>query len=237
MKVIAIASRKGGTGKTETCRALAAGLTKKGYKVLVVDTDAQRNLSQSMQADESKPTLFDVLEDTAGISDAIQTTKQGDLIQADELLYSVKGIKIDTIKNLIRPLKQYDFILFDTAPALTQLTASVMTATDGIIITSQADYHSLASLKGIADETKSLKVKIYGILITRYQNNRISKDMAESIKTIAGLIGTRTFEKPIRECVSVKESVIENKSIFDYAKRCNAASDYQSFVDEFLALV
>ena len=48
MKTITIANEKGGVGKTTTAQQLSIGLAKKGLKVRVVDLDAQRNLSSTL---------------------------------------------------------------------------------------------------------------------------------------------------------------------------------------------
>ena len=80
METIAIVNRKGGVGKTATAQALGAGLKKKGYKVLFVDLDSQTNLSFALEADPEKPNSLDVLTETATESEAIQTTKNGDII-------------------------------------------------------------------------------------------------------------------------------------------------------------
>src|SRR5215211_8539836 len=44
--VISVASQKGGTGKTTTSISLAAGLARRGKRVLLVDTDSQANSSK-----------------------------------------------------------------------------------------------------------------------------------------------------------------------------------------------
>ena len=47
-RIIAIANHKGGVGKTTTVASLGSTLAKKGYKVLLVDLDAQANLTSSL---------------------------------------------------------------------------------------------------------------------------------------------------------------------------------------------
>ena len=47
-KVIAIANQKGGVGKTCTALHLGVGLAKCGQRVLLIDLDAQANLTMSL---------------------------------------------------------------------------------------------------------------------------------------------------------------------------------------------
>ena len=45
MKIISVSNVKGGVGKTTTAAILSAGLTARGYKVLMIDSDPQTNLT------------------------------------------------------------------------------------------------------------------------------------------------------------------------------------------------
>eukprot|EP01036_Dinobryon_divergens_P057368 gene57368-76591_t len=53
MKVISITNNKGGTGKTTTTLNLSAALSSVGKKVLLIDLDAQCNLSVAAGANIS----------------------------------------------------------------------------------------------------------------------------------------------------------------------------------------
>lgn len=99
--IIAYANQKGGVGKTMTVSATASILTHRGYKVLMIDQDAQRNLDmvagtkeQNLaikRSDTTSLSILDVLNNKCSIEDATITTEIGDLVRATNQLYSWGG--------------------------------------------------------------------------------------------------------------------------------------------------
>lgn len=246
MKTVTITNRKGGVAKTATAYALGAGLRKRGYTVLYVDLDSQGNLSTGLGASTAGISSMDVLTHRATAQDAIQHTQQGDVIAASEALATADLTLTGTgkeyrLQEAIDGL-QYDYCIIDTPAALGTLTVNALTAADSAIIPVQADTDSLQALvqlNGAIDAVKKYcnrDLDIAGILITRYSGRAIlARDMRQNIEEAAGLLNTKLYSTPIRECISVKEAKAMKQDIFAYAPRSNAAKDYTAFIDEFLA--
>jgi chromosome partitioning protein len=238
--VVTITNRKGGTAKTETARAITSGLLRKGIKALALDLEPQGNLTVAMGADASRSGCYELLNG-ANAADLIQHTPQGDIIAASSLLYTADKIigTPDALRDILDDIHGYEYIIIDTAPSFNALTVAAMVAADGLLIPTQADLYSLSAMKELRDELDTLKaynqgLKVLGVCITRYSNNRISRDMKASLETIAQFIGSKVYRTAVRECVAIKESGATGKSIFEYAPRSNGAADYADIVAELL---
>ena len=244
MQTIAIGNRRGGTGKTVTAFALAAGLRRKGYKVLLIDLDSQTNLTYDTAAEIGKYSSMDLL---TGAAAAERCIVNGDIIPAEpalagaDLLLTGKGKELK-LRTALKPIsKKYDFAILDLPPALGMITTNALTAADKLIIPAQAEIHSLQGIGLLYRVFTSIKestnpdLTLDGILLTRYNGRSIlSQDMKESLENMAAEIGTRVYSTPIRECVAIKESQAMRTDIFEYAPRSNAAKDYAAFIEEFL---
>lgn len=246
-KVFTITNQKGGAGKTTTAATLAAGLSLKGYKTLLVDLDPQGNLSYTAGAKTSGATVLGVLTGKVKPLDAVQHTGGGDIIAASKALSGADAFITDTgkeykLKEALESLQgAYDYIIVDTPPALGILTINALTACNSVIIPAQADIYSLQGVEQLAETMKPVKkycnpdLKIEGILLTRYSSRSVlSREVAELAEQLAKKLGTKLFQTKIREAIAVKEAQISQRTLYGYAPKAKATEDYTSFIEELL---
>ena len=150
-KVVAIANRKGGVGKTATAQALGAGLRRRGYRVLFIDLDSQSNLTDALGVDVDKveASSLDVLEGNSEASETILQTEGGDLLPATPQLATadkvIDGVgKEYRLKKALQTIaRRYDYIIIDTPPALGVLTINALTASNCVVIPAKRTYTAL----------------------------------------------------------------------------------------------
>ncbi len=245
MKAIyAVINRKGGTGKTTTAHALGAGLSDRGYKVLFIDLDAQANLTDVTGAEQTAKNIYKVLTGDIQLEDAIQHTAAGfDIVPATyDLITAERQIrKAGALKEALQSCKRkYDYIVIDTAPTVSVLTAEALSVATEAVIVAQTDLFSLNGISEVSatiEEAKRANRQLHtaGILLTRFNSRTvIGRDIADSLSEYALSIGTKLFDTRIRECTAIKESQTMRQSIFEYSPRCNAAVDYRHFIDELI---
>ena len=251
MLTIAIAAQKGGTAKTTTANAIGIGLTRyHAARVLFIDTDAQGNLSRSMEADYSGTTGADALEVLTGratVEESIQHTAHGDIVAASPALSGADTLpemtKVGREYRLRKALEavsgQYDYCIIDTPPALSIITVNALTAADRVIIPAQADDYSLEALERLRETIETVKaycnpsLQVDGILLTRYNGRAIlSREIAEMIAQAADQMQTRLYTTRIRECTAIKEAQALREDIFSYSPRSNGAKDYRELLEE-----
>lgn len=245
METIAIINQKGGVAKSTTAAALLAGLSLKGKRTLAIDLDAQCNLSLITNASTKGLTIADVLASSCSISEAIQPTAQGDVIAGAAELARIEAIlkgknRHTLLRDVLKPLK-YDYIVLDTPPALSLITLNALIASNKIIIPTQADLLSLQGIKSLGETIEAVRLKanaalkIEGILLTRYNPRNIyTQELTELLQEQAGRLGTKVFKHTIREAIAIKESQIQQQSIFEYAPKAKVTGDYKGFVSELI---
>ena len=97
-KIISVINQKGGVGKTTTVINLAAGLTMKGKKILVIDLDPQGNATTGLwlsNKENSELTIYSVLNGNKKISEVIQSNKFENLYLVSSNV-DLSGLEVET---------------------------------------------------------------------------------------------------------------------------------------------
>lgn len=247
--VVAVSNQKGGVAKTTTACALATGLAKRGFRVLMVDTDSQRNSTAVYRAEtEGVATIHDLLF-TRGIDPMIcvQRTEVGDIIASDALMAkddaNMNGVRESLIlKKALAPFMDlYDYIVLDHNPGQSGIMNNVLTAANDILIPMQTDTFSLDGVADLAERINSIKeftnrdLKVAGIVITFYNNRtRSAKAFLDEKDVLGKVFDTKVFDAKIRRCQALSDANNKRMSIFDYDPSGNGAADYNAMIDEYL---
>ncbi|MBE6422851.1 ParA family protein [Succinivibrio dextrinosolvens] len=247
---IGIANRKGGIGKSTTTLALAADLKSRGFRVLTIDTDPQRNTTNVFQAEtDGVATLYDLIF-SADVTAAqcIQHTEYGDIIASDQNL-QLADTEIKPSPKMYKYIQKgiaqiednYDFILCDTQPHAGILLGNVLMACEYVITPVTCDAFGI---QGIMDFYETIKeyqeensnLKILGLLIIKYKGKQnLTKEVEDQLlPSYAKEMNTKVFSTRIRESVKCQEAQTLRMSIFDYAPSCTTAIDYKELTEEIL---
>lgn len=243
-KVFSFSQHKGGVGKTTTTATLGAALAQKGNKVLVIDLDAQQNLTYSLMNAEPEESIYDSLTLNKPIP-IVYINENLDLVPASielakaEIDLSTRMARERILKNLLDTIKdKYDFIFLDCPPSLGIVTTNALVAADKLIIPMTAEVLPLKGLKmldEVVDEVKKLvnhNLEIGGVLLNRFDKRKTLN--IEILNTLYKTYGNKVFETKIRENIALAETAMTGKTIFEYAPKSNGAKDYLALADEFV---
>lgn len=253
-KVIALTNQKGGVGKTTTAVNLGVSLAQQGKKVLLIDVDAQANLTMSLgygRPDDLSDTLSSIMQDViddepANVQKAILHHDEGvDLLPSNIELSGLEVRLINAIsresvlKTCINEVKKnYDTVLIDCMPSLGMLTINALAAADSVVIPTQPHYLSAKGLELLLRSVSKVKRQINphlwidGILITMVMpRTNISKEITATVKNAYGQ-RIKVFDAQIPHSIRAVEATAEGKSIFAYDKGGKVAAAYEQFAKE-----
>ncbi len=253
-KIISVINQKGGVGKTTTVINLAAGLSMKGKKVLVIDLDPQGNATTGLglsNTANSDTTIYNVLNGNKKISEVIQATSFTNL----NLITSnvdLSGLEVETAGDSRRAFKlkdelsailndssaSYDYILIDCPPSLSLLTIMALVASDALVVPLQTEFFALEGLTQLMKTIERIKnnlnpeLSIRGILLTMYdRRNKLSGEVEKEARNYFKEI---VYQTVVPRNVRLSEAPSHGVPVLIYDKLCPGSKSYFNFTDEFL---
>ena len=247
LKTIPVINNKGGVGKTTTTVNVAAGLARRGRRVLLVDLDSQGSASLSLGVGQNdlKPSSAEVLFGKTPVEEAIRSTSlEGvdlitgslELANADVRLKEQERGQYRLREVLSAVEDRYQTILIDCAPSTSILSVCSLVAADAFIIPVAPSYLALEGVVSLGKTVRRVRrglgeaAPILGVLLTMV--DRSEGEVPESIQKVRDHYGGKVFETEIRRDPAVDEAQNRNKDIFQYAPDSTAARDYDRVIDE-----
>lgn len=194
--VFAIASGKGGVGKTTTAVNLGATLARAGFDVAIVDVDlGMANLGAFVGLTEPRATIHDVLAGTASLEAASYTADGLTVIPGSTDLDSFAAAETERLSSIVDSLRgTQDFVLLDVGAGLNHDIALSIGVSDAVILVSTADLSSLTDTSKTGQLVERLDRPVIGAVFARTGEG--SFDDVEGIATALGTTDAVTVSVP-----------------------------------------
>lgn len=237
---ISVSLSKGGVGKTTTSVNLAMGLSLAGFKVLLVDTDTQGQVSYMLG-----------LKPKAGLTELVmgELSPEETMVQAREKLWILSGGKsLAGVKRLIGRKdfggeltmsetlssvdKDFDYVIVDTSPGWDPLTVNILFYVTEVLVPVSLEVMSIQGLveflKSIASIQKYRPQVSLKYILPTFLDKRVGKSVS-ILEKLQNLYGNNVCE-PIRYNVRLSEAPAYGQTIYEFAPGSNGANDYRELI-------
>lgn len=243
MKIIALINQKGGVAKTTSAINLAAALKILNKKVLLIDLDPQGNatVGSGVEVTADMNTTHEFLLGPFTASEC-KFEKEYDIIPTDirlataELEIFSKFSRESLLKNKLKEITDYDYIIIDCPPSLSLLTINALVAADLAYIPVAASVFALTGLEQLKDTIISVQplnnIEIGGVFLTRFDSRE--KFSHEVTNYLSEMFGEKLMNTKIRTCANINKAQVQGLDIFKFDSSSRSAEDYMSLAKELV---
>lgn len=246
-KTIAIATHKGGTGKTVTAMALGAGLARAGKKTLLVDLDPQGHctLGLGIELNDGDPTLRDFFGEPflpltrllrkTGVDGLLIAPSNIRLARVAQSLYTRPRREEILGRGLKEVQTQYEFIIIDCPPSLGVLTEAGIAAADLVIIPCQMEARAADGLVDLLEVISIIKGESFNswrIILTKVNSRKTITNQA--VMAALSQWQDKIFKTTIPQSEPLNQTQIERTDIFSFEPKSKGALAYEALCQEIL---
>ena len=250
--MIAIASQKGGVGKTTTAINLGTALAAVGKQTLLIDIDPQGNASTGLghPAEQRDLSTYDLLLEGADPARvAVETGVPGLLLLPASV--DLSGFDLETygkprqrqrLRDALEAADGYfgrfDYVLIDCPPTLTMLTLNAMVAADAVMVPLECEFFALEGLSQILRTVEqvrgnlNLRLELLGVVLTKFdvRNNLSAQVEADARAYLKG----KVYDTVIPRNVRISEAPSHGQPVLIYDHRCAGSQAYIRLAAELL---